>query len=217
VMRRLGASQKQASHALTCLLSEGRVVKVMLGNVSIWCRDKKTAEEYVKQLKAEVVRLTADRRYISPRDLLSLILFDKSARKMFRRIALIDRPSILTYGTISALLQAVYGEPIRGWKYHTLQPNLSVNVEIIDHAECGWRNRYMRNLTLVTFKVPRGMLLDLDDYAKQMRMTRSDVVRTAIRNLLEEFNASTGVQLLLAPNQDRKNLNIETSISGDEV
>jgi hypothetical protein len=196
VMHKLGATQKQTLYALTHLLSEGRVVKVVLGGVSVWCKDKEMAEEYVKQLKAEVVRLTAGRMYVSPRDLLSLILLDKNAEKVFRHIIPLGRSSVLTYGVISTLLRAVYGKPIRRWKYYTLQTNPDGDViKIIDRVERGWVGMRDGDLVVVSFKIPRVMLADLDIYVKQMGMTRSDVVRIAIQNMLTEFKAFTKVAL----------------------
>jgi hypothetical protein len=120
VMAELGLSHSKTYYALSLLKSYGRVEEVVLGNVSLWCRDKETAKRTVDELVSHVRRLLCNNgtRYATPTRVANLIVSDKQAFKAFARYVQFDmtkrqayRPNTLSL--IKALLQMAFGNPVR--------------------------------------------------------------------------------------------------------
>ena len=189
VANQLGVGRSNAVYVLRMLLREGYVVEAVIGGVALWCRDRESAEQFIKHLKSEVVRVVGARKFISPKELLLLISKDKRARKTFSNIIRIDKPAPLTYNVLATLLESIYGEPVGRWKYFTLQPDMSTNITVKNGKKnTNIKERESDTKTVaVSFHIPQQMLQGLDEYARKTGMTRSQVVATAIAKMLEEL------------------------------
>jgi hypothetical protein len=197
VMKEFGLSRTQALHVLKLMVEEEGAVEVVMGRISIWCIDKKSAVQLIRRLKAELVRLVGSRRYITVKKALELISQDRRARSIFGRIIPLGRPTTAAFGAVSVLLRATYGEPIRRSTYYTINQNMDINIEIRSNKdagttekgakEAGRKNKYKSELVLTSFHLPLQMLRVLDRYAAMKNMKRSEVVRTAVQRMLKKM------------------------------
>ncbi len=121
----LGLTHSKAYHVLTTLKKAGMAVKVLLGSISIWCRDEEAARRMVEELKSEVRRLLCSNgrmRYATPGRVLELAESDKQAREVFSRYVSLDKtrnqsykPQALMFA--DAVLRGLFGEP-QFWRHH---------------------------------------------------------------------------------------------------
>jgi len=192
VMEQLGVGHTEAMYVLTMLLKDKHIVEVVLGKSSIWCKDRESANRLIRRLKSEVVKLVGTRKFISPKELFTLISQDKEARKVFRHIIRLDKPTPHAYSVLVALFKSLYGEPM-GRKYSTIQPNMNINITIKDHTDKIINTKKYKldehegKMVLISFHVTPQMLKDLEEYASRAGMTRSEVVRTAVRRMIEKM------------------------------
>jgi hypothetical protein len=121
VMAELGLNHTKAYYALDMLRMHGRVVEVVLGQTSLWCRDEETAKRAVEELVSHVKRLLCNSgmRYATPVRAANLIASDKQALRAFARYVQLDKtkhqgykPATLAF--INAVLQMAFGDPMDG-------------------------------------------------------------------------------------------------------
>jgi len=95
------------------LRREGRVAPAGLGRVSLWCASRAAAEEVLAKLAEALKTLLCRRgRFATPKGALQHVAEDKEARGLFTRHMTL-RPNPATLQIIDALMERVFGEPVR--------------------------------------------------------------------------------------------------------
>ena len=109
----LGFSDAQAESALKYLASVGRAVRVRVGRVALWCCSEKSAARHVKRLRRALRALicAAKVKYVTPGDVLELVIGDKAARELFSRYVNPSMKDTAALHLISGLLAMMCGEP----------------------------------------------------------------------------------------------------------
>ncbi len=185
LMHRLGLTHTQAFYILRLLKGDGRAVEVLLGRSAIWCRDRETAEELIRQLRDAAHRLVASSglRYITPAKLLRMMQTDKETHVLFAKFVPLGRfdgdrmsPAALTFA--NSILRSLYGEPVRNTSnkhvYFVLpHPRQDVGVMIKDGAS-----------RPITVSLPPDLAAALEE-AEKRGVSAEEVVIQAIEQLLE--------------------------------
>jgi len=207
LMRALRITYSQAHHLIRVAVATGRGVKLTLGNTAILCRDRAEAETLVRRLREVIHRLATESgaRYVTSTKILRMVLRDRDAYKLMSRLIPLKRnmskfpPAICMF--IGDLLRTLYGEPVlrtsRRTVYLVSEPRdfniadsdkgtVSIYTATAPRVDVG----DTEGMPVVAFHIPRAMLLALDEYARRMKVTRSDVIRMAIRQMLERIRAT---------------------------
>jgi hypothetical protein len=116
LMQALGLRRTSLRHVLMHLMSQGRVVELVVGGTAIWCRDRGTAEELAARLRETAHRLASRGRYVMPSRLLRAVQKDGKAYALFSKFIPLSRfaedhlhPVALSFA--NAILKSLYGEP----------------------------------------------------------------------------------------------------------
>ena len=202
--RALRISYSQAHYLMHIMAAAGRGVRLTLGNTAILCRDRATAEELVRRLKETVHKLAVGMKYATSTKILRAALRDRDAYELLSRLIPLRRnmsrfpPAVCMF--VGDLLRMLYGEPVlrtsRRAVYLVSEPR-DFNIADSDketasiYAATAPRVNVSdtEGMPLVSFHLPRALLRALDEYARRMNMTRSDVVRMAIQQMLEKMRA----------------------------
>jgi len=204
LMRALRISHSQAYHLMRVAVVAGGV-KLRLGRTAILCRDRAEVEALVRRLKETVHRLANGMKYVTPTAILRATLRDRDAYALLSRFISLRRgmsrfpPAVLAFA--NDLLRLLYGEPLlhtsRKTVYLVSEPRNFNSVDkevasIYTTAAAVRVNEFsdVEEMPIVTFHLPRALLQALDEYARRMNVTRSDVIRMAIRQMLEKMRAA---------------------------
>jgi hypothetical protein len=116
----VGGNTNEVYYAAKLLEGKGAVLQVVMGQHSLWCASRETAEAVMWELKKELVRVLCrdGARYAAPIRAYKLIMADKQARSTFLRYVLLERTTVTL---INALLHQMFGDPIR-YRYRGTQP-----------------------------------------------------------------------------------------------
>lgn len=119
VMSTLGLNHARVYYTLRVLKLHGRIVEVVLGKTSLWCRDEETAKRTIDELLSHMRRVLCNNgtRYATPTRVASLLASDRQAFKVFSKYVSFDttkrtkyRPVTLSF--LNALLQMAFGDPM---------------------------------------------------------------------------------------------------------
>jgi hypothetical protein len=118
--RAVGGGVNEAYYAARLLEREGAVVRVALGQHSLWCAGREAAEAVLWELKKELARALcrSGARYATPIRAYKLIASDRQTRAVFLKYVPLEKTTV-TF--INALLHQMLGEPIR-YRYRGTQP-----------------------------------------------------------------------------------------------
>jgi hypothetical protein len=124
----VGGNTNKAYYAARLLEDEGAVLQVVMGQHSLWCASRETAEAVMWELKKELVRVLCrdGARYATPIRAYKLVAADKQARITFLRYVSLERTTVTL---INALLHQMFGDPIR-YRYRGTQPMYYIPPEI---------------------------------------------------------------------------------------
>jgi len=113
IQQKLGLTHGQTKSLIYMLEKEGRVIKLVFGNIALVCLNMDQYHKLVNDMTREVERLvTANRlKFISPQRLYNLIIKDPQARKFFSNIIPIAYRTTNTLTFLNHLLRLIYGEP----------------------------------------------------------------------------------------------------------
>lgn len=186
--RALGVGHTPVRYVMTLLLSQGRVVEVVIGGTAIWCKDRETAVELVKKLRETVYRLTAGFRYVTPRRVLHMITRDKETYALFSRFVSLrlamyghgENFPAQTLAFVDDILRSLYGDPV---KYSPHK-----NVFTVTQPRQGLGGIVIRDgadMERVKINLP-------SDLAEALKGANAEeVVVQAIKQLLEQYRSPT--------------------------
>jgi len=129
----IGVSMNKAYYAAKLLERGGTVMRVVLGQHSLWCVGREAAETVAQELKRELARVLcrSGAKYATPARAYKLIAADKQARAAFLRYVPLEKT---TASLINALLHQMFGDPIRR-RHRGTQPVYYVPPETCRNAE----------------------------------------------------------------------------------
>jgi|ADKH01.1.fsa_nt_gi hypothetical protein len=173
-------------------LLKGSVVVVVVGGKLLWCVSQEAAEEAVNSLLSETRRLICNsrRKYVAPSKLASEIVNDARARKVYAKyvpLKHIAKAAGLRF--IDAVLTELLGEAYDrrfNRKLYMVPPDLCRK----PHRRVKPR-LYKPKRGTTTFKVPPAMARDLEIAATSLGTTKGELVKEAIRRLLEHYRNDT--------------------------
>jgi hypothetical protein len=128
----VGVNMNEAYYAARLLERGGAVLRVVLGQHSLWCSRREAAEAAAQELKKELARVLcrSGARYATPVRAYRLVAADKQARAAFLRYVPLEKTTV---SLINALLHQMLGEPIR-YRYRGTQPMYYVPPEVCRNA-----------------------------------------------------------------------------------
>ncbi len=186
LINRLGVSHREATYVLQLLMSHGRAVNIIIGNTAVWCRNIAAAVELVRQLRGIVHNAAVANkiRFATPKKIMEIIRQDKEMRKLFGRFVSVDSESPVAYAFISWILRSMY-EPIHRWVYLVAEPK---PLDVLSILRGGAERRPRKaQQNIIKLKLPQSLLEDLDLAAEMLGVSRSHVMRVAIRRLIEMY------------------------------
>jgi len=124
----VGVNMNEAYYAARLLERGGAVMRVVLGQHSLWCASREAAEAATQELKRELARVLcrSGARYATPARAYRLVAADKQACAAFLRYVPLEKTTV---SLINALLHQMLGEPIR-YRYRGTQPMYYVPPEV---------------------------------------------------------------------------------------
>jgi hypothetical protein len=200
----LGVKWDQAMYVAELLEMEGKVIEVMYGGNYLWCVDEKVAEEEVNRLRMEVWRLicNAKLKHVYPVRLTKLVAKDAQALEAFTKfIPAQDMKKASWLKFIDAALSDLLGEIHEKRSHHKVyavppnfctQPPRHVKLQYPSQRHSMMppntpETSNKQQHSTVTFNVPEAMARDLELAVKTLGIAKTQLVRVAIKRLLEQY------------------------------
>jgi hypothetical protein len=180
----LGISDDRAYHALQALAARGELCIVRAG-FNIWCARGAEVDPFTSAVPclAEVRNILRELGEAARGGVVSIAPV-QVARSLARRCRM--PPSFALQIVVNSYLAHLLADAAERTKARYIVPRgklLDLAAKPIARPPCvSWRRlaAASRNLATVTFKLPRGVLAELDHLAERLGIRRSDLIRRAL-------------------------------------